>query len=60
MFHLLARNTEMSGTLEVASNFTLSDANTSYIQNLPSSDPGEPGRLWRGEEGHLMVSGEGG
>ena len=57
---LVARNTEMSGTLDVASTFTLTDANTAFMQNLPGADPGNPGQLWRGEEGHLMVSGEGG
>ena len=57
---LIARNTEMSGTLTVASNFTLSNATTAFMQNLPTSDPVEPGRLWRSEEGYLMVSGEGG
>ena len=50
----------MSGTLTVASNFTLSNATTAFMQNLPTSDPVEPGRLWRSEEGYLMVSGEGG
>jgi hypothetical protein len=56
-----AKSVEITGGITTSVGFNFGNCAAVYMQGLPSSDPVEAGRVWRSEEGYLLVSaGEGG
>ena len=56
-----AKSMEITGGITTSVGFNFQNCAAVYMSGLPSSDPVEAGRVWRSEEGYLLVSaGEGG